>query len=320
MNFRSQEPEYVSFFEELPADEPEVPVEDAPPRGRSITENEFDNWDGETTRIIEPGDKVPDDDTNDDDDKPSDEPPAPPAVAVVPLKAPEVPVTVPDPGVFTPTDYSFSVMVFDGEGKNGRPTKINSIEEWDSLLEGEPNLGSSSATLKAERAATRMVSNSERDKTDYDTKKANFDKAKEAADTEMAGTQRIIDEMSYLVSRGDLPPITAEQVNLNWKDPAIAKQPGIKEQVELVAYMQNESAKRVAAGLAPMTSLIDALTSMKLDQRNKQASTTKVKAGEARREAGARVAGVQPQPASAAPKGISVGRGGSLKDLGRESW
>src|SRR5947207_2821658 len=79
--------------------------------------------------------------------------------------------TLEDPGQFQPKDYSFEVQVFDAEGKNGKSRKVNSIEQWEQLLDSDPNFGNATSLLKAQRLATKMESGLERDKAEYDTKK-----------------------------------------------------------------------------------------------------------------------------------------------------
>src|SRR5882762_4440574 len=79
-------------------------------------------------------------------------------------------VTVTDPGDFAPNDYSFEVPIYDAEGKNPKTVKITSIDQWEEFLETDPNLGSGSAVLKAERQAIRMEASLEREREAYELK------------------------------------------------------------------------------------------------------------------------------------------------------
>lgn len=228
---------------------------------------------------------------------------------------PEPIVTVEDPGEYTPKDYSFEVTIYDEEGKNGKPVKIKSVEEFEDLLEKDSNFGSPSALLKAQRQATKMESNSDRDKDNWQEKRDKFDSQVESVQAQQEQINNIAAEITYLVGKGKLPEVAKKYSNADWSDPETAKQPGVKEQVELLNYMRKENDTRVKAGLKPLTSVIDAYNSMQLEQRDKRAGDVKQRASEVRKEAGARVAGNSPAPVTNAPKGVAVGRGGSLRDL-----
>lgn len=223
--------------------------------------------------------------------------------------------TVEDPGTYTPKDYSFEVTVYDEEGKNGKSVKVKSIEEWEELLDKDSNFGTSSALLKAQRLATKMESNLDRDESEWKKKKDAFDEQSESAQAQQDRINNIAAEINYLVGKGKLPAVDKKYANADWSDPEVAKQPGVKEQVSLLNYMRKENDARVKAGLRPIDSVLDAYNAMQLEQRDKRAQDVKKKAGVARKEAGARVAGSSPAPVSSAPKGIAVGRGGSLRDL-----
>lgn len=221
---------------------------------------------------------------------------------------------VDDPGDFTPGDYSFEVMVYDQEGKNGKVHKIADLDAWDALLETEPNLGSSAAVLRAERAAQRMDRGVERDKRDYDARRAEYDEAVKAQEQRDATTLQWQQELDYLVNKGELPPMPAELhvSKANWKDPKVAGQPAVKAQLALLDYFRNENAQRAKVGLAPMTSLLDAYNGYARQQEQQQARSNRQAAATARKEAGGKVAASAPKPATTAPRGIAVGRVGVL--------
>ncbi len=122
-------------------------------------------------------------------------------------------------------------------------------------------------------------------------------------------------ELNYLVDKGKLPAVAKKYQNANWSDPEVAKQPGVKEQVELLNYMAKENASRRRAGLSDLTPST-ALTEMRAEAAEKALKDGGDAAGEARRAAGARVAATTPAPVSAVPKGVSVGRNlGDLSNL-----
>lgn len=231
---------------------------------------------------------------------------------------PEPIVTVEDPGEYTPKDYSFEVTIYDEEGKNGKPVKIKSVEEFEELLEKDSNFGSPSALLKAQRQATKMESNSERDKEKWQEAKDKYSSQVESVQAQQEQINNIASEISYLVAKGKLPEVDKKYSNADWSDPDIAKQPGVKEQVELLNYMRKENDARTKAGLKPLTSALDAYNSLQLEQRDRKVSDVKKRAGEVRKEAGSRIAGNSPSPVTNSPKGVAVGRGGSLRDLDSE--
>lgn len=235
-----------------------------------------------------------------------------------PVYAPQVE----DPGEYAPNDYSFDVTVYDEEGKNGRTVKVSSIDQFEDLLEKDSNFGNAASLLKAQRLATKMETAQERDLADYTAKKAIYDEqvASVAHQTETLNTMAA--EIEYLVGRGDLPPVDAKYKDANWADKSVANQPGVKEQRELLAYMRDENAKRISAGLAPMTSVLDAYNAWQIDQSREVQQTNKQKAADQRKAAGARVARSTPNAPTGiqAPPGIAVGRGGSLNDLGNAGW
>lgn len=222
------------------------------------------------------------------------------------------------PGEFKPNDYSFEVTVYDEEGKNGKSQKIASIEDWDKLMESDPNLGSPVALTKAMRLAGKMEIKSEGDKAEYDKKLADYESVAKADEAKASAVESWTKEMEYLVARGDLPKITKTQAEANWSDPEVAKQDGIKEQLELLKFMESENKTRTKAGLKPLSSIVDAFYALERTKSKTTASgTTKTPNDEAksRQAAGARVGTASQNNAGNVPKGIAVGRGGSLDDL-----
>ena len=228
-----------------------------------------------------------------------------------------------DPGEFQPSDYSFEVTVYNEKGEKPKNVKIGSIEEWEKLLEDEPNLGSSVAVNRAFRAAQKMESGIERERQEHEQRTKEYQEAAQAEQVRQERNQSIFNEMSYMMNRGDLPKLTQEEMNnLNWDDPAVLKaHPNIAPHKELLAYMVKENKARAKSGLPGLSSALDALNAMQVDTRRQADIEAKKAAGEARKAAGARVSSASSMPLSAAaPRGIAVGRNvGDLSSLG-QGW
>lgn len=311
----------------------QAPEQAQPVRGKLLSEQESHEW-GQEIRIEEKQVKTEanalrnefeqsannqGDDAADQEDEPEEQhTPDDEAVA-----EPETEVTyIEDPGEFVPKDYSFEVTTFDSEGKKPKTTKVTSIEQWEELLEKEPNLGSSLAVNKAFRQAQKMESGIERDRQDWEKDKQEYDQAVENQKQVDERNTNIFNEMSYLIEKGDLPKLTAEERDkLDWSDQSVIKaHPNIKPHAELLAFMRTENAARIKAGLQPLNSALDAYNAMQLDTRRSADVAAKQRAGEARKAAGARVSSGNSTPLSAEqPKGIAVGRVGDLSRLG-QNW
>lgn len=222
--------------------------------------------------------------------------------------------TVDDPGEFVPGDYTFEVTVYDDQGANPKVHKIANLDQWDALLETEPNLGSSAAVLRAERAAQKMDRGIERDRSVWETRKAEYDEAVKQQQEIDSRTIQWQSELDYLVGKGELPPMPAEfhVSKANWKDPNVAKQPAVKAQLELLDYFKKENEIRVKAGLTPMTSLLDAYNGFARERDAAAVKQNRTQAATDRKAAGARVASSSPRPATSAPRGVAIGRVGVL--------
>lgn len=223
--------------------------------------------------------------------------------------------TLEDPGEYVPEDYSFEVTVYDEDNKNPKTVKVGSPEDFEKLLDEDKNFGSASALMRAQRMATKMESKADADKVKWEQTKREFTDQQTQVTATNEAIQKTANELNYLVSKGKLPEVPKKYQNADWTDPAVAKQPGVKEQLELLNYMGKENEARRKAGLSDLTPST-ALTEMRAEVAEKALKDNESKAGEARRQAGARVAGSTPAPASAAPKGVSVGRSfGDLSNL-----
>lgn len=237
------------------------------------------------------------------------------------IETPEDQVTqfapeVADPGEFTPKDYSFEVQVFDENNANPKVVKIASPEDFDKLMADNANLGTPLALTKAMRQVTKMESNVERDKAAYETDRAKFDADKQLADQANAQVEATVKGLDYLVARGDLPKVATKYTNADWNDAEIAKQPGVKEQLEVIQFMATENKARVKAGLPEFASIVDAYSEFDRQQAKAALKTQNQQAVANRRQASMRVGATSPTAPSAVPKGIMVGRSlGSLDNI-----
>ncbi len=215
-----------------------------------------------------------------------------------------------DPGQFVPSDRSFEVVVYEGERNTPKTVKITSIEAWDELLESEPNLGTSVAVVKAQRAAERMDRGIEQDQKVWEAKKSEYDESVQQTQAQEQTVNQWSSEMDYLIAKKELPPISTQLRNANWGDPKVASQPAVKAQIEILNYMKTENADRVKHGLTPITSVLDAYQGFTRQQEKAHLTRTEVR--QARQVAGSRVASSAPRPAVTAPRGVSIGRIGLL--------
>lgn len=295
-----------------PTDEP---APDAP-TGTPIVQDEVSDWGNELT-FVEPGATT---ETGEDVSReteevaPADTPATvtPPPVVDVPTAPPVIapPVTaVPDPGEFTPQDYSFEIAI------KGETIKVTTPEQADKLASDPENFDTPAQLLQFMRKTQKMENGIEGDKATWEHSKTAFTEQQEAESQRQERINTISAELNYLTQRGDLPPIASEYQNADWADPLVAAQPGVREQLALLKYMGAENARRETAGLKSKVSAMDAFNGWKIEEAKAQAEADKKNAGQQRRQASARVAGSSAAPVSNRPKGISVGRVGNLNDL-----
>lgn len=215
-----------------------------------------------------------------------------------------------DPGEYVPADYSFTVEI------EGKTHKIGTPEEATEFADEHAEEMTAKEILKFMRQSSKMEDRLEKDKDDHEKRKADYDTKKAASDEQSSSITNIANEINYLIGKDKLPKVAAKYANADWSDPEVAKQPGVKEQVELLTYMRKENDARTKAGLAPLTSALDAFNAMELDRRNSTEVDEEQEKTKARKQAGSRIAGTSPKPVNVAPKGIAVGRAlGSLSDL-----
>lgn len=210
---------------------------------------------------------------------------------------------VEDPGPFVPGDYGFEVTVYDDEGKHPKTVKINSLDQWDELLETNPNLGTGVAVSRAQRAVDRMDRNIERDRSEWEAKKAEYEEAVQQSEAQSQILDQWEAEVNYLIDKGELPPITAKLRKADWSDPEVAKHPAVKAQIELLRYMQQENVERQKSGLKPMRSVLDAHEGFARGKGVPSAASS---------PQGQTTVTSPKSPTRLAPKGIAVGRVGAL--------
>lgn len=217
---------------------------------------------------------------------------------------PEPVVTVEDPGDYKPADYSFEVTL-----KDGKTVKVSTPEEAEKLADDPDNFETPKQLMDFINKQNKMNRNLDRDREKWEADKKKYDE-QTAIDQERQQTVANMEsELKYLVNKGLMPKIANEDLNADWSDPEIAKKDGVKEQIALVQYMVKENKVRAKAGVAPLKSMIDAFNAWKLETGQQQEADERKAAGEARKAAGARVAGVAPSAQQPyVPKGIAVGR------------
>lgn len=223
---------------------------------------------------------------------------------------PESVVTTEDPGEFVPKDYSFEVSLADG-----KTVKVTTVEEAETIADKPENFETPKQLMDFLRKAQKMENGLESDRAEWEKQKEEFEKQTDLDQAQQEYTRTLASEIEYLVSKGKLPKADKKYLDADWNDPLVAKQPGVKEQVELIRYMQSENETRIKLGLKPITSAIDAYNAWQLDQQDTDAEDTAKKRAAARKKAGGRVASTSPNPVSIAPRGIAVGRAFDLNEL-----
>ena len=222
-----------------------------------------------------------------------------------------------NPGDFQPSDYSFEITTTDG-----KTVKIATLEDADAFanrLDENPELISASQFMQFNRKVAGMDVGIASEKKAFDQNQEAFE-AQQAVDTARQESINQWDkEVNYLAERGELPPITPAQNAADWTDPKVAAQPGIKERVELLHWMDTENDRRITAGLEPMRSMLDAHNAMSLEAMRKGEVEADDKDAQARRARGAFVPpSSSPEPFEQKKSGTIVGLGGTLDDFASE--
>lgn len=213
-------------------------------------------------------------------------------------------VTVEDPGEFKPNDYSFKVTL-----AGGKKVTIKTPEDAEALADNPDNFETPKQLMDFINKQNKMNIGLDKDKSEYDKQKETFDAQSTTELQRRETVNNMVSEFNYLVSKKLIPAVPVEYQNSNWQDPEVAKQPGVKEQIELMDYITKENDVRAKAGIRPLISIVDAYNARRLEIGQIESANKEKEAGEARKNAGARVAGVSSsQQTPYVPKGIAVGR------------
>lgn len=223
-------------------------------------------------------------------------------------------VTTEDPGDYQAADYSFEVTL-----KDGKTVKVSTPEEAEKLADDPDNFETPKQLMDFINKQNKMNRNLDRDHDKWESQKKTFEDQTAVETERQEKVDSLVKGFEYLTAKGFLPEIAKEDLTADWNDPEIAKHDGVKEQIALMNYMVKENASRTKAGIPVLASALDAFNAWQLDT-NRQKDEQQHKAdGEARKTAGARVAGVSAGPqAPYVPKGISVGR--TLNLRGNANW
>jgi len=221
----------------------------------------------------------------------------------------EVKEEVTDPGEFQPKDYSYDITLADGSViKISKPEDIKNIP-------ADASFESPQALFEAGAKYTQMVNGIEADKREYDANKEKFESDKENKEAVEKRIETAIAEMNYLETKGRLPKYDAKYDTQNWNDPEVAKQPGIKERLELINYRAKENEQRQALGLGEM-SLIEAQMQMAQEARESREVEVKNKQAEARKKRGSMVGGnTSSELSDGSEDDMIIGEGGSIRDI-----
>lgn len=288
----------------------ETPTEE---QVKQANEAELKKWEGdfdpEDLKIPYSRDEVKDDKTEENKEEPKEE--------TVEIEEPETTeeyaepepvVTIEDPGEYEPQDYSFSIDI------KGKTYKVESLEQAENLAEEHAEDLNAKQLFSLVSKGSKIDIKQERDKEKWEADKKKFEEQSQEATQRQETIETLANEFKYLEDKGLVPKVADEYRDADWTNPEVAKQPGVKEQIALLNYMTKENEKRSKAGVKPMTSILDVHNAWLLDQERKDQKKADKEAGEARKAAGARVAGVSPsQVGTTVPKGIAVGNPNMFK-------
>lgn len=213
-------------------------------------------------------------------------------------------LTTSDPGDYLPKDYGFEVML-----ASGKSVKVSNPEDAEKLADNPDNFETPKQLMDFLTKSQKMQGKLDRDYDKWETQKEQFENQSQTETQRVQTVQNIAAEFDYLVSKKLLPAVPSEYKDADWQDPQVAKQDGVRQHVELLDYMVKENEARAKAKVSPITSIIDAYNSWKLENNESQEKEDRKEAGQARKVASSKVSGVASgggQPF--VPKGIAVGR------------
>lgn len=207
-----------------------------------------------------------------------------------------------DPGEdFTPqNDYSFDITLADGTVY--KITKPEDIRQ----LPADADFGTAVNMLEAQTALNKMTIGLDQEKREWQNKKDLYQEQKAQSEAAEARVTTMIAEINYLETKGKLPPVDKQYENADWTNPEIAKQPGVKERIELLNYRDAENKQRIALGLSPM-SVLEAHLQMQNDAAVQAENARKKQDGEARKARGAMVGGSGASTVPNTPEGYMIG-------------
>lgn len=213
-------------------------------------------------------------------------------------------VTVADPGEYKPADYSFEVTL-----KDGKTVKVGTVDDAERIADDPDNFETPKQLMDFINKQNKMRVSLDKDHDKWEADKAAYDTQAQEQAARVESMNTMVSEFEYLVAKKLIPPVAKEYKDADWTDPEVAKQPGVKEQTILLNYMVKENKARTKAGIKPLTSVVDAFNAWRQENGQAEAEQAQKEAGEARKAASARVAGVSASnQAPYAPKGIAVGR------------
>lgn len=223
--------------------------------------------------------------------------------------------TTEDPGDFKPGDHSFTVTI------NGTRTKVSTIEEADKLAEDPDAFKDAKQLIRFMDKRSDMRQGLAEDKKTYEADKSKFEAQQQLVEIRNERLTTWANEFEYLTKRGDIPAVKDE---LNTADAGLKwatdhkEEPGVKERLAIMKYMDDESKNRQAAGLPPMTSMIEAYNEMQLSALKTGDKVQADRDLKTRQERGSRVSGPAPYVPGNTESGEIVGTPGTLNDLVNE--
>lgn len=219
-------------------------------------------------------------------------------------------VTVADPGEYKPADYSFEVTL-----KDGKTVKVGTVDDAERIADDPDNFETPKQLMDFINKQNKMRVSLDKDHDKWEADKATYDTQAQEQAARVESMNTMVSEFEYLVAKKLIPSVAKEHKDADWSDPEVAKQPGVKEQTALLNYMVKENKARTKAGIKPLTSVVDAFNAWRQENGQAEAEQAHKEAGEARKAASARVAGVSASnQAPYVPKGIAVGRTGVLSN------
>lgn len=250
------------------------------------------------------------------EEKPADESKEAKKEPKVEYEEPAPVITTQDPGDYQPQDYSFEIEV------DGKTHKVESVDQAEKLADEFAEKLSAKQIMQLMTKASKMELNSDRDKATWQKDKDAYDKQVDEQNARMENVENIANGMAYLEGKKLLLAVPPELRDANWNDPEVAKNEAVAEQLELLNYYTTENKAREKAKLPPFGSIIDAFNAWKLENGDKHREQEEERraAGEQRKAASARVAGVSSAPQTGyVPKGIAVGNPNVLR-RGASVW